>query len=149
MTTIAVSKKEMACDLQATSSNGYKFKVETKILELPEDTAEELFGVKKVLMGFCGSVADWGEAVTWLHDTSQRLPRLRDIDMVALTSGGHILRANNLRNWLKVNEKFTAIGSGMTFALGALAAGKTPQEAVSIASKLDAATGMGVKNYTL
>ena len=59
-----------------------------------------------------------------------------------LNDKGEIYHATNFSNWLRICDKHYAIGSGMHFAQAAMASGKTPLEAVKIASKFDPSTGM-------
>ena len=149
MTTIAANKTEMACDLQATHSGGVKFKIATKIIDVPTENAMKLFGTKRALIGFCGSVDTWGEVVGWFHIPEGKPPKCRGIEMLMLNENKELWHATNLVNWteLKVNE--FAIGSGMQFAIAAMDTGKSPLEACKLASKYDPNTGMGYKVYKL
>ena len=149
MTTIATNGKSMACDLQATHSGGIKFKIETKVIELPPKTAKDLFGVKKAFVGFCGSVDAWGEIHGWFYVPEGKPPKCRGIEMMMLTDKGEIYHATNMTNWTLIKEKQFAIGSGMQFAVAAMDSGKTPLESVKVASKFDPNTGMGFKEYNL
>ena len=149
MTTIAVNKKEMACDLQATHSGGLMFKIETKIIELKPEIAKSMFGVKKAFIGFCGSVDSWGEINGWFHMPDGKPPKCRGLEMIMLTDKGEIYHATNLSNWTIIKEKIFAIGSGMHFAVAAMDSGKTPLEAVKLAAKYDPNTGMGYKSYKM
>lgn len=122
----------------------------TKILELKQDVSQHLFNSNKSFVGFSGTAAGWGNAVAWFIDPSQKPPNLgNSVELIALTEEGDILHSTNIRVWTPVKEKHFAIGSGMPFALSALELGKTPKEAVLFASKRDAFTGMGVKEYTM
>ena len=47
-------------------------------------------------------------------------------------------------HWLEIRMPFYAVGSGRDFAIGAMHCGKTPAEAVEIASKYDLKTGMEI-----
>jgi len=147
MTTIATNGKSMACDLQATHSGGIKFKIETKVIELPPKTAKDLFGVKKAFVGFCGSVDAWGEIHGWFYVPEGKPPKCRGIEMMMLTDKGEIYHATNMTNWTLIKEKQFAIGSGMQYATAAMSAGATPLEACKIAGKHDTLTGMGYKEY--
>lgn len=156
MTTIAVSKKtgerpaSIACDLQMTYAGNITMRTTTKILELKQEVSKHLFNCDKTFVGFSGNASSWGNAVSWFLDPSQKPPKFGDtVEMLALTSDGDILHSTTLKTWLPIKENFFAIGSGMPFALSALELGKTPKEAVLFASKRDAFTGMGVKEYTM
>lgn len=56
-----------------------------------------------------------------------------------------IFHFTNPGKWLRVQDKYFAIGSGSLTALGALSVGATPKQAVLAASKIDPFTGMGTK----
>lgn len=46
---------------------------------------------------------------------------------------------------LKVCEEFYAVGSGAQYAMGAMAAGCTPKQALTIAASLDSGTGLPIE----
>lgn len=141
----------MSCDLQFTHSSGLKFKGFTKCKVLHKLVSTSLFGAEKVIVGACGDADKMGTAWAWLEDpvSYQKMPKLKGVEFVALTSDGDILTSSNLINWIKVDEPFYSIGSGSHFAIGAMASGKTTSEAVRTAMKHDPQTGMGVKTYKL
>lgn len=149
MTTIAANKNSIACDLQFTHSSGLKFKGKSKILKLSTEMSESLFGADKAFIGFCGSGDTWGNVVHWLIVPEGKPPRCRDIEFLALDSNKNIYHGTNLSNWMIIAEPFFSIGSGMQYAIGALTAGKTPKEAIKVASKHDPMTGMGFHEYTI
>lgn len=136
----------MACDLQFTKGN-IKLKGVTKILELGEDVCKEMFNCKSALMGFSGNADVWGEVVGWFTDISEKPPKCRGIEFLLLTNTKKLYHGSNLRNWMLLPDKHFAIGSGCDFAIAAMTSGKTPLEAVKIASKHDANTGLGFKEY--
>lgn len=139
----------MACDLQFTYAGHTKFKGTTKVLVLEGAVPQEMFKVDKAYIGFSGNADAWGEVVSWFCDISQKPPRCKNIEFLMLTSEKKIWHGTNLRNWMYLPEKFFAVGSGCQFALAAMSAGKSPKEAIAIASKHDPSTGMGIKEYTL
>jgi hypothetical protein len=152
MTTIAVDKFSIACDLQFSHQNGMKFKGKSKCLELTKENSEALFTVKKAIIGACGDADEMGEAWGFLSNPmlfDGKFPKFKRTEFVALCDGGTILTSVNLRNWIVIEQPYYSIGSGSHFAMGALTTGKSPREAVKIASKHDALTGMGVKEYKL
>jgi ATP-dependent protease HslVU (ClpYQ) peptidase subunit len=51
--------------------------------------------------------------------------------------------------WHLVDQPYYAIGSGMNFAMGSMAAGSSAYEAVKYASKLCPNTGMGITKIDL
>lgn len=152
MTTIAVSKKHgvIACDRQFTHAGGYKFKGVTKVYEVPEEVCSDLYNHKNAYIGFAGDAGTIGDYVRWLYTQDGKPPRTGNrIEMLMLNNRREIYYSHNGVNWLNINEPFCAIGSGMHFALGALQTGATPLEAVKAASKLDPATGLGFKEYSV
>lgn len=149
MTTIAVNRNEMACDLQFTHSSGIKFKGKTKIIELKPQVALEMFGQEKVLIGFCGNADAWGHLVVWFDNPTTKLPKFKELELLMLTGSHEIFHATTLDNWMYLDVNHFSIGSGSHLAMGAMEAGKTPAEAVKLASKFDPNTGQGVKTYTV
>jgi len=151
LTTIAVSVSHgaMACDLQMTYGMSTKMKTSSKILELDGDVCRQLFNCDKALMGFSGNASMWGAVVGWLSTMDGKPPKLKDIELLVLTSDKQILHSNSLTSWVGLKDKSFAIGSGGPYALAALDMGKTPKEAVAVACKRDVFSGMGVKSYTI
>lgn len=150
MTTVACNKKEMACDLQYTYGGTTKFKGPPKVIEVPESTCREVFGVKKALIGFCGTAEKFALVVEWLHDPKEKPPKLgKNFEMLMLNDRGEIYHATTVVNWLRLHEECFAVGSGMQYAMSAMQLGKTPAEGVKVAAKYDTGTGMGIKTYTI
>jgi hypothetical protein len=147
LTTIAANKDSIACDLQATHSGGYKFKLATKIGEF----YQPLMYPTKFWVGFSGNVdaiPDIMDFYTNMHEY-KKAPKIGGSECLVLTADKKLFTFVNPSKWLELKEKNYAVGSGAMFAMGAMEAGKTPLEAVKIASKKDPMTGMGFKNYTL
>lgn len=149
MTTIAVNKKMMAGDKQMTHSGGTTMTGATKIYDLPEAAAMKIFNCKRAIIGFCGNVDSFADAVGWLHNPDDDPPKIKGVEMLLLNEKGHIYHASNLRNWTRLMDPFFAIGSGMHYAMAAMETGKTPIEAVKVASKFDANTGKGFNSIEL
>jgi hypothetical protein len=147
LTTIAVTRKEIACDLQFTGE--YKFKGKTKIYEPTAEVCKQLFGQDyATYIGFAGKAFKIAEAVAYLaSDASEKTPRL-DISGIALTSNQRIFMSDNFAYWYEIGQDYIAIGSGAAYAMAALGEGASPLEACKIASKYDANTGMGYLEYT-
>lgn len=146
MTTIAVNKNMMAGDRQFTHGSGMKLLGKTKILEVP---LPELFDAKRAFLGFAGNADVWGNVVGWLHDPTGKPPKCREVEFLLLTDRGTIMHGTNLTNWLEICTPSYAIGSGMQYAQAAMSVGKTPYEAVKVASKHDAMTGMGFNKLVM
>lgn len=150
MTTIAVDHHSMACDLQMTYGGSIKMKTATKIIVLEGSLSKDLFSCERALVGFSGNAQQWATVVGWFTDPTQKMPRLKGIELLMLTSQKKIFHASDsLSEWVGLSDKYFSIGSGCSFALGALECGKTPKEAVLVAAKRDAYTGFGAKEYIL
>lgn len=115
----------------------------SKVFEVPQETAKALFNSERAFVGFCGGANNISDALTWLHDISRKPPKLNEVEMLFVTSKKQIFHANTFKSFLEISDKYFSIGSGSKFALGAMASGATPLEAVKAAAKLDPYTGMG------
>ena len=135
---------KLCTDLQYTHTDGGAFQGGMKAIRLSEEVAELLFHNKKAIVGACGSVNDIGTSWEWFTDPSQKIPRLRAVEFVALTGDKAIYTSSNLNNWVRVDSPYYAIGSGKQYAIAALEAGKSPKKAVEIACKYDVYSGKGV-----
>lgn len=149
MTTIAASTKTMsiASDLQFTYNAAVKFKGGSKILEVSNELSRAMFNCDKAFLGFCGNADAWGRVVSWFASPTERKPKCKNLEFLLLTNKGDIYHATNLTNWMRLDEPHFSIGSGMHFAIGAMAAGKSPKEACIVAAKHDIHTGFGAKEY--
>ena len=144
ITTIAANKFEIASDLQFTHHTGHKFKGSTKIHEM---YSPRLYP-KPFYVGFCGGAQVCQQVVQWLSDPTDKPPKVSNAEFLILTQDKKMFTFNNPTNWLEIKEPYYAIGSGMQYAAGAMAAGKSPLEAVKIAAKHDNNTGMGYKTFS-
>lgn len=143
ITTVAVSKTQIACDRQATHSSGFKFKVKTKLFEIENPYIYPT----KFIVGYAGDLDAVPDFLSFLMDVTgvTKVPRVKTVEFVALTEDKKIYTFVNPTKWILVDEPYYAIGSGMQYALGALGTGHTPEEAVKAASKMDPHSGLGVK----
>jgi len=137
----------MACDLQMTYGGNLKMKTKTKVLVLEGLVPQDMFGVKKAFVGFSGNADKWGDAIQWFTEPTEKPPNCKGIEFLMLTDKKKIYHSTNLRNWMELPDKHFAIGSGMDFAIAAMSVGKSPKEAVEVASKHDINTGMGILEY--
>lgn len=146
MTTIAANKTQIACDLQATHSGGLKFKLKTKILEF----YQPLIWPTPFYVGLCGDVDSFPDMIDYFSDpTARKPPKGGSGDFLILTDDKKIFTFKNPSKWIAVNQDFYAVGTGMNYAMSAMECGKTPLEAVKIASKFDLYTGMGFKHIDI
>lgn len=132
MTTIATDGKTMASDSQVQSTFVYQSEYH-KLYHLHDGS----------VVGFCGEVRFWLPVLKWLNGGDKP-------DFKSDQFGALILRLNGSVGYI-CNDLFSeectppyAIGSGARYAMAAMLAGKTPVDAVKIASKLDSGTGGGV-----
>lgn len=149
MTTIACNKEALYGDLQFTQpSNGHKFKGKSKVFKVKAhpDVYHEDF-----IVGFCGTAVDIVTVISYftMPDMFDKPPKVKDMTGLVLTASQQIFLLEDYTKWLAVDAKYFAIGSGAQYALGAMAEGAHPRDAVKIAMKHDAFTGMGIRGFEL
>lgn len=133
MTTIAYRDGVIACDSQITST--YKGK------------GKKIHRVNDSLVGICGRLTSAMLFIDWLEEQGippSKLQEDDDFEAIQLTPKGVFYWDSRLRP-VRVTDKFTAIGSGCDFAMGAMAVGADAKEAVRAAAKLDTYTGGAIK----
>jgi ATP-dependent protease HslVU (ClpYQ) peptidase subunit len=148
MTTIAVSKSQIAGDRQATHAGGLKFRLKTKIFEFNQPILYD----KPIYVGLAGNVESFADVLAWFSDPTQYKtpPALKGGEGVILAKDGKIFTFfKSPANWTVIDQNTYAIGSGSHFAMGAMAAGASPIDAVKEAIKLDPSTGMGTTFYNV
>jgi hypothetical protein len=98
-----------------------------------------------------GNLDSFGAILDFFIDPSdyKKAPQLKGGEAIVLSADGKIWTFSNPTMWIHVDQPYYAIGSGMNFAMGAMASGASPYEAVRYASKLDPMTGMGVTKIDL
>jgi hypothetical protein len=141
MTTIAVNKTQIACDLQATHPGGLKFKIATKIFEV----YQPMIYPKRFMFGMAGNLRCFPDALEFFADPENNKPPKGGLEGVVLTEDKKIFMFERADNWILLTDNKYAIGSGMNYAIAAMEAGKEPIDAVKIASKFDPSTGLGFK----
>lgn len=149
MTTIAANKNTIACDLQFTYGENVKMKGASKIIEFKGPWCKQFFNAEYAYVGFAGNVNKWCEVVSWITVSVDKIPKLKGIELLALTSNNELFYGSGLTHWMRLERPFFAIGSGSHLALGAMEAGKSPMEAVKVAAQHDVFTGLGYKEYTI
>lgn len=136
-------------DRQFTNHNsGNKFKGTTKVYSFRahEDGYPEDF-----IVGFAGAASDIVTVVSYFTSPEKfkSPPRVRGLSGLVLTASQNIFMFDDYQKWLAVDQPFYAIGSGSAYALGAMANGASPKEAVKAAMQHDSYTGMGIKGVRL
>ena len=137
MTTIAWDGQTLAADRQCS----YHCMPKTKIFRLSDGS----------LIGFSGNAATGLEVRDWLNGGGEKpiFDSENNTDYLRIIQDGSITKCYNLRAPLPVLLPYFAIGSGSDYALGALAAGATSEQAVEIATRFDENTGGGIDTLRL
>lgn len=134
-------------DLQFTGANN-KFKGTTKVYQFKghPDTYHCDF-----IVGFCGVAAEIVPAVSYFSNPDQykRPPKSKISGLVLTAEQNIFIFEEDYTKWLAINQPFFAMGTGSTYALGAMEHGASPKEAVKSAMKHDPFTGMGIKGCKL
>ncbi len=138
----------MACDLQFTQNNAVKWKGKTKIYKFKAHP--DTYPHADFMIGFAGSADDIITAVEFFSnpDNHKKVPKIAGLTGMVLTAQKDIYMFSSLGRWLLVNEPYASIGTGSPFALGAMAAGATPKEAVKAAIGKDPYSGLGIKTLS-
>jgi len=146
LTTIAATTTQIAADKQATHGGGMAFKMKTKLHKFDNGA----FYKTPFYVGLAGNVDTFASILNYFEypETYKRTPKLKG-EGIILTADGKIWTFLSPNEWLLVDQPYYAIGSGMHFAMGAMANGKTAIEAVKTAAKLDPGTGMGFTTINL
>lgn len=97
------------------------------------------------LVGGVGSMTMLTQFVEWFKDTTTatETPSMENTQALALNSKGQLFLYYATPYPIHIRDKWFAIGSGGEYAVGALEAGATPEQALRIATKRDANTGNG------
>ena len=150
MTTIAVTRDEMACDLQGTIGDSQKLKMNTKIYKYNPHPLT--YNKCRFMIGFAGSVDDIITMSDFFYSPDAyegvQIKLSQGIQGVVLTERGDMFYMTSPEKWMLLKDDVFAIGTGANVALGALNVGATPREAVKAAIKVDPYSGMGVKSYS-
>lgn len=139
MTTIAYKNGILACDKQCTD-NGTKYRGSFKAT-VANDSVYIVTGTVVRGLKFIEWILNGG------RDSDEDAPRLKDTQVIQMD-----LKTGKIHHWeadfpLPVEDRIAAWGSGGDIALGAMAAGASPEAAVKIASSWDDGTGFGVQMF--
>lgn len=136
MTTIAVSRSEMAADSRTANEDGLIISDETqKIVRIGGD-----------IIGCEGDDDYITEFLTWYDGDFSPQGRPEGIEhnqfaAVVLTAGGQLIKYFARCYPLVHSGPWLTLGSGQDIATGALAMGATPKQAVEIACRYNVWTG--------
>lgn len=147
MTTIACNKFQIAADRQATHTGGLKFRLKSKLFSFD---CPLIYPVP-FHVGLCGNIDEFSIVYEFFSDpmSVKKAPKLKAGTGLILTDDGKIWTFCSANNWIAVDQPFYAVGSGMNFAMGAMAAGASPYEAIKQTCKHDPNSGMGVTKIDL
>lgn len=144
MTTLAyhAGLRIMAADTQITSCNR-KFRT-SKVRRLACGG----------LIGSTGSLADIMKIQRWAEAgfTESAKPEFEDsaeVECLVVTGAGKAFLLDDSLELMPLNDEFIALGSGGPYAMAAMACGQTPEGAVKIAARFDAATSEPVESWQL
>ena len=134
MTTIVATRDRMVSDSKATISSADLVYPATKI-----------FRAKGMVVGACGDNGDCTRFIEWAQGGFKGKPEFTfkkddeedSIIGLVLKEDGIYIFCPSYPAPEKVNAEFFAIGSGGSAALVAMHLGKTPEEAVELACKVD------------
>ena len=138
MTTIVCNRRSMAADKRISDSGGAAF-MTTKIHR-----------INGSLIGFCGNAEQAMQFIEWRRNPGAK-PSFNEacFEALELTAAGELLWWGSEMIALQIEDGYFAIGSGASFALGAMAMGASPNKAIRIASQYDSATGAEVQTMTI
>ncbi len=156
MTTIVVDRKNlvMAADRQSLMGGTYKFRSAPKITRMEGMGYEWL-----VASAGCAEAGQFFEF--WFQEYLQQkggssdkdsdvlYPKDGEFAAFTLRSDGNLFLYLNRGCGIPIYERYSALGSGGDYALGALYAGAGFLEAIKISSRLDAGTGKGIQIESL
>lgn len=128
MTTIATDGNTIAADTQI--SGRWKNSVR----------AQKIFDINGDIVGISGELAECHSFLEWYEkgEPANDKPNIEEgsIDIMVLTADGKCYHYYHKLRPCEVSVPY-AVGSGSEFAMGAMACGASPREAVEIAASLD------------
>lgn len=142
ITTIAYRAGEMAADTQATSGTR-KFRCH-KISRL------KCGG----LIGITGSLSSgirvrrWAEA-GFPADDKPEFDGAAEVECLVVRGDGTVWCVDDELEPMEFTDEFIAIGSGGGYAVAAMECGRSPEEAVRVAAKFDAATSEPIETWRI
>lgn len=137
MTTIVCNRLGMAADKRISGG--------------PIFASTKIFRVNGSLIGVAGNMEQALRFVEWRKTPEQKPQFAEQVGFEALE-----LRPDGVLVWwgcemvgVAIEDDYYAIGSGAALALGAMAMGATPKQAIQVASKWDVATGSEIQTMSL
>ena len=152
MTTIVCKDGVMCSDSQATRGDF-----------IDSQEVSKIFEVHGCLIGISGSLIGAMKFIDWFAENLEHTQAQEDYPHITMTPPEELVNKDfhclvmypdktiyefcGSDDVLKVETPYTAVGSGMFYALSALDAGVSPQEAVEIAIKRDVFSGGAVQTF--
>lgn len=106
--------------------------------------------IRRIGRSLIGAAGDWTDVLKFWDMIEKKkkkdtgLNENSELEAIELSAGGiYLYEANGVRYLVK--DEYFAIGSGGPYAMGAMAMGATPEEAVAIAARFDPNTGGAVE----
>ena len=137
MTTIVCNRTGMAADKRISGG--------------PIFASTKIFKVNGSLIGVAGNMEQALRFVEWRKTPEQKPQFNEQVGFEALE-----LRPDGLLVWwgsemvgIAIEDDYYAIGSGAALALGAMAMGATPKQAIQVAARWDVATGNEIQVMSL
>lgn len=118
----------------------------------PRFKTSKIFRVGNSLIGIAGRVEHALKFIEWRKQPADPKPTFADspdFEALELAATGKITWWGGEMVGIPIEEKFYAIGSGSTYALGAMAMGATPETAIKIAARWDNSTGAEIQTACL
>lgn len=135
MTTVAYRAGVLAADSLCTGAYKHPMK--------------KLYPIDGGFVGVAGSLSTSLLVVDWLQGGDKPdLSNDSDFEALIIRDGKVFYLDNGLRE-IPLQGPYHAVGSGMDYAMGAMAMGATAEEAVKVARKFDNKTGGAIKKVTL
>jgi ATP-dependent protease HslVU (ClpYQ) peptidase subunit len=140
MTTVAYKEGILASDGRST----YHDTIEC-------ENTQKIFKVENGWIGFAGTLCHFEVLLKHLKDNSVYIRDDVDIYAIFVNAKRQVFSIEIYQNsvhYVRVSDVY-AVGSGAMYALGAMAAGATAEQAIKIASKYDIGTNNRVKKVTI
>lgn len=158
MTTIVFDGKTLACDSQVSSHHRIVANDGKKIFTPPEGEVWRIYGKTVKAIGISGDYAAVFEIIEALKSekglaNTTAFPEKTSFSLLSILEDGKVLDTSK-----DSDDKYiatcevsppVAIGSGMEFALGAMAAGLSAEAAVDVAIQLDLYSGGPIQSKVL
>ncbi len=139
MTTIAFDGSSIAYDSYVTQGG-----------VIVDNTGSKHWKIKGADFFFAGAVQDYEHLASWFFDRGYDSPEDTDCSAIVV-SGDKVFEVASQKDIFLINQehKPLALGTGGSFALGAMDAGCSAKEAVKIACNRDIYSGGRVREYRL